>query len=354
MKPKFVLFILPIAFVLGLGFIGCSDDDDNTNPAGPSDEDTVSYSEYQIDATDAEAFVYYSLATDQEVTVSDPESSTDWSVGFKRYQLKLNGGSSGTSGMKAVDLESLGNEYGTDFEGLVEIPQVADDEWVEDATSYVFDGWYTYDPTNHTVDPSNRVFALRGADGESYAKLIVTGITPAGMMQIGAVELTYVYDAEGGDLSGDPVVVTVEDTNSDNSIFFSFATGAGVEIDDPAASTDWDIWFDGFTVKINGGISGLGASGVYPAYDDDNYNDFDTMTSAPPDMGGSYEQDSVSSVFDDWYEYNSSTHELLSTEHVYLILTGDAVYYKFQITNYYKVVDGSPVSAWIAFRYKEL
>ncbi len=346
---------LLVMMALAIGLVGCSDDDDDDdgNPTGPSGDDT-SYTTYQIDAKDYDSYVYYDLSNDQEVTVDDPQSNTVWTLGFMRYNLKLNSGDSGPNSCQAVDLEEMQHEYGTDFDAVTSDIVIPDEEWQEDSQRFVFDGWYSYDPVEHVVSPTTRVFALRDAAGDGYAKLMVTDVSAAGMGQIGSVEITFVYDAGGTDLSDTSIVVTMEDSDGDNSIFFSLAEGGSVDIADPATSSDWDLWFDGFDAKINGGISGPGACGVYPTYDDPDFNDYDAITTAPPDMGGSYEQDSALSVFDNWYDYNGQTHELISKAHVYLIQIDASTIYKFQIQNYYKVVVGSPVAGWITFRYEQL
>lgn len=309
----------------------------------------------ELDATSTDNYAYYNLLTEQTVDLDDEsaELSNEWHLAFRRNIGKLNGGISGPAGLKAVDLEALDDPNGMNFNGVTELPSLTEDDWQEDAARMVFNGWYSYDFETHTVSPTNRLFAFRTADG-NYAKVVVTDtIVVLGMGQLGGVGLKYVYNADGGtDLSGEVINVQLNDEDLNNSFFFSFASGGLVEIDDPANSLDWDIWFDGFDVKINSGVHGMGECGVYPIYDENN--DFDALQTAPPDMGAAYETDTVSSIFDNWYDYNGETHELTSKGHVYVIMVDDSTYFKMLIENYYKVVSGSPVSAWISFRFGRL
>jgi len=345
------LLVLLMALAMLLAFTACSDDDDDDDTVGPGPSTSE---DFQVNATSYNNSVYFSFETGDTVTVSDPATSNDWHMAFQRYAIKLNGGSSGELGVKAVDLEELGTEFGMDYEGLTSLPDISEDDWGSDEINYVFDGWYNYNPSNHEVTPTGRVFPVRTADGDHYAKIEVTAIRVAGRGMIGGVDVKFVYQTEGRDLSGEAVTVSMDDEDSDNSIFFSFASGGQVDIVDPANSSDWDIWFDGFDVKINGGASGPGEAGLYPMYLEEPDMLFEDITSAPMDMGASYESDMATSPLTSWYDYNGQTHEILSKGHVYILQIDESTHYKFEITNYYKVVEGSPVSGWISFNYQEL
>lgn len=343
------LLRLPILMLLigSLAFLGCSDDDDDspTNPNNNNDE----FETALLDATSE--YVYFDFATGETVTVNDPANSSDWHVAFHRDKGKINGGDFGPLGMQAVNLETIGNEYGMDFEGLVEVPAIEDDQWFVSELSLVFDGWYSYDPNTHTVSPSDRLFAVRDASGDGYGKIVVTRITAAGMGALGDLEVKFVHDTDGTDLSGAATTVDLSGDVVDNQVFFSFSEGGAVDIADPDNSTEWDLWFDGFDVKINGGVSGMGGAGVYPIYDETN--DFDGLTTAPPDQGASYEQDAIASIFDDWYDYQGApSHELLSKGHVYLLKVDDNTYFKMEIAGYYHPEDAT--SAWYTIHYKQL
>ncbi len=345
-----LLFIL----LFGLFAIGCEDDDDGGDSiTDPNGEDA---NEFQIDATSHDHYAYFNLTTGSMVDVSDEqaEGSNDWHIAFKRYEAKINGGVSGPLGIKAVDLEKIGHEKGTDFDGLTEVPALEEDYWQTDDIKLVLDGWYIYDPETHEVNPSGRLFAMRTADGK-YAKIeVVDTIKVAGRGMIGGVGLKYALGEQSASSYGESHNVQLNDDGG-NSIFFSFDAGGEVQIADPEASTEWDIWFDGFDAKINGGIHGPGACAVYPIYRENN--NYDELTEVPMDMGGSYEEDTISSIFDEWYNYGGEghgPHELWSKGHVYLLKIDAGTVFKLEIANYYKSVEGDAVSGWITIRYLEL
>ena len=59
---------------------------------------------FTIDATNREAWAYFSFATGDVVEVEDAENSDAWDIGFQRTQVKLNGGISGPGMGSAVML----------------------------------------------------------------------------------------------------------------------------------------------------------------------------------------------------------------------------------------------------------
>lgn len=212
------LLRLPILMLLisSLVFLGCSDDDDDapTNPNNNNDD----FETALLDATDG--YVYFDLAAKETVEITNPENSTDWHIGFNREIGKINGGAFGTLGMQAVDLETIGNEFGMDFDGLTEVPTIEDDQWFVSELSLVFNGWYNYDPSTHTVSPNDRIFAVRDASGNGYGKIVVTQITAGGMGALGDLEVKFVFDADGTDLSGAASTVDLTGDIADNQVFF--------------------------------------------------------------------------------------------------------------------------------------
>jgi HmuY protein len=337
-------WIWMLVLALALGAVGCSEDDDNNDPAGPN----TPGDQFMVDATDYENDAFFNLETGLAVA-GDLAAADDWHVAFRRSEGKLNGGVSGNMDVVAANLAALDHEFGNDYESLVDMPTIEAEEWVEDNQRFVFDGWYVYDIQTHSVNPSNYVFIVKDAAGTGYAKVVVTDIVATGPNAIGSVDLQFVYNDAGTDLSGTEQTVTLTD-DGDSNLYFSFANG-DVDIADPASSSDWDIWFEGFTVHVNGGVSGPGLAGVFPAYGDPDYDEWSEVTTAPQNVGAGYEQDMITSVFTDWYIYNGQTHELQPSGDVYVIKVGET-YYKFTVLSYYNEEDGT--SGYINFRYAEL
>ena len=115
---------------------------------------------------------------------------------------------------------------------------------------------------------------------------------------------------------------------------------------------DWDLHFSGYIIRLNGGISGSGQGGAFPAYQTDQT--FEDIAEA---MGFGYFADKSGSAFSsdtgEWYSYDSTTHVLSTRNHVYVIDTGTG-FYKMQLISYYREVEGSPVSGFITFRWRPL
>ncbi|MCB9476704.1 MAG: HmuY family protein [Deltaproteobacteria bacterium] len=121
---------------------------------------------------------------------------------------------------------------------------------------------------------------------------------------------------------------------TDGDVFFNLREGRAVEVDDPTGDEDWDLWFTGWEIRTNGGISGVGLGGGVE-FPEAGYDTIDT-DAIPPVIF----QDAHASVFDDWYDYDGTTHALASFGYVYLIKDGDRVH-KAQIVSYYGDVGGA-------------
>jgi hypothetical protein len=125
-----------------------------------------------VDAASEETWVYLSLDTHAEVTPDDPAQSTAWDLGFQRFNVKLNGGVSGSAGASVAIASGS-------FDDVLTPP--ADDGFLEDSADadmdgnpdYAFgagDGWYEYDPASHTLSARDTVFVVKTASG-AYVKL---------------------------------------------------------------------------------------------------------------------------------------------------------------------------------------
>jgi hypothetical protein len=121
--------------------------------------------------------------------------------------------------------------------------------------------------------------------------------------------------------------------------FVKLGVPAVVSVADPAASTEWDLSFQGFDVFTNGGISGPGlgaAFGPLPA----------SVFAFPDDPIGVpfLIEDRAEGAFLRWYAYDGGTHTIYSRYHVYGVRSRD-VLYKLQVLSYYTEVAGAPVGA---------
>lgn len=120
----------------------------------------------RIDASSGSAWVWYSF---QEGRVGEGE---DWTLAFQRYNIRLNGGTSGSWGVEAMVLD------GADFDALVAVPT---GDWLQDsAEALVFSEWYDYDPATHVLTPAARVYLVREPDGDVFKMELLSYYDEAG------------------------------------------------------------------------------------------------------------------------------------------------------------------------------
>ena len=145
----------------------------DTTPSMTTDTDTQTSVEdpvalevftFTIDATNREAWAYFSFASGDVVEIEDAENSEAWDIGFQRTQVKLNGGISGPGMGSAVMLTE------TTFEAVTEAPADGYKADTEDTLAIVPQsekGWYIYTgPPAHSILPlEDRVFVIKAADG---------------------------------------------------------------------------------------------------------------------------------------------------------------------------------------------
>ena len=149
------------------------DETTDTTPSVTMDTDTQAAVEapvglevftFTIDATNREAWAYFSFDSGDVVEIEDAENSEAWDIGFQRTQVKLNGGISGP-GMGSVVMLTE-----TTFEAVTEAPADGYKADTEDTLAIVPQsekGWYIYTgPPAHWILPlEDRVFVIKAADG---------------------------------------------------------------------------------------------------------------------------------------------------------------------------------------------
>jgi hypothetical protein len=124
---------------------------------------------------------------------------------------------------------------------------------------------------------------------------------------------------------------------------------------------DWDIAFQRFKIKTNGGESGSG--GVYVVQlEGQPFDELDQAPSmgfaadAPDSVGDAGDTDlDPDNVFNsgsaDWYDYNVNNHTLKPKDITYVIASTEKRFFKFRIEAYY---DSAGTPAKWKFHWKEL
>ena len=152
---------------------------------------------FTIDATNREAWAYFSFATGDVVAVEDAENSDAWDIGFQRTKVILNGGISGPGMGSAVMLTE------TTFEAVTAAPADGYREDTEDTLAILAQsekGWYIYTgPPTHWILPlEDRVFVIKAADG-TFAKVQFIGYYKdnENKEDSGFVTFKYVHQPDG-------------------------------------------------------------------------------------------------------------------------------------------------------------
>jgi hypothetical protein len=130
----------------------------------------------RANASDAEKWIYYSFASKAQIMPEDPKDSTEWTIAFRRFLIKTNGGISGRGGVEVAILDNQ------EFDLLQKAPAngyLVDQEDGEDTNTdpdYAFllqDAWYRYNVADHTLTPRKRVYVVK--EREQYYKVEMLG-----------------------------------------------------------------------------------------------------------------------------------------------------------------------------------
>jgi hypothetical protein len=327
----------------------CSDSSDPIEPIADSAPTLA------VDASAGWGFVDLLGDGADLVSIASAESSSGWDVAFFGTSVMLNGGAAGPGGVVGYCVCQNGDATDAQVQAFTAESQRAafeavtaaaapatDAEWTSDALSPAITGWYSYNPTTHVVSAAaGQAYYLRAADGNAYAKLRITAITNPTRTSAGDVTLEYAIQTMKGAPMGAVQTATLTVPES-GRVYFDVNSGA-------QTSTDWDIAFEGYTIRVNGGVSGTGQAGALVTTEP--FNEIADASGAPSTV---YKGDAFGGVFDahKWYRYNvtGSDHQIWPTFDVYLIKRGSDLY-KIQLINYY-ATDGT--ARHITFRYAKV
>ena len=281
-------------------------------------------------------WAYLSLASGATVAVADPAASTAWDVAFNATNVMLNGGAAGPGGVSGACV--CQNAAATDAEVLAmtpasELPDfaavsagaiAAAGPFATEALVPAIAGWHAGAGAAATAN-ADAAWLVRLHDETSFAALRVVSLQGATAATPGRVTLEYALQPTAAAPLGAARTLVV-DVPASGGVKVSLADGATT-----ASATAWDLRFDGWTLRTNGGVSGPGrtAAAVAPT-------PFAQITSAATEPRA-YRTDGYAGVFAQhpWYRYNlQGDHRVSPTFQVYLLRRGDAVY-KVQVTGYY-------------------
>lgn len=165
-----------------------------------------------------------------------------------------------------------------------------------------------------------------------------------------------------GDLTIADITLSRKTDYGNDWIYFSFKDGAEVDSTDHANTLTWDIAFNRYNVRTNGGESGSGQGAVldgglidfteYTEAPEDGYTVDDTIQIVKEFTGQGVEY--MTSTGNDAFvgcvalEYGSAGPSYVLSDHIYVVKTADGKYAKVWIKSYHNN-DGD--SGHISFKY---
>ncbi|MEM7414328.1 MAG: HmuY family protein [Gemmatimonadota bacterium] len=327
-------------------------EDEITDPG-----DSVVQGQLTIDASNPALFTYVTFAYGgSAVAVTDPATSEEWDLAFRRFSGKLNGGVAGPGSVAGANL--MNNGAATDTEVTQFTLTDADAAWeaVTEAdiagATFIEDGiledesgpWFRFDPISQNL-VANPGAAWKVREGEGgyaiirIAELVMDGQTPE------SVTIEYRRQDSAGGAMGDLSTIDVNLTMG--PAFIDLSSGS---VGAPIAC-GWDLSITFFAIDFNTDCN----AGTFPL---DAAEDFTSVASAgdAPEYGpflsvvsGAFPTTvgDAEGIF--WYNIEGN-NRLWPTFNVFLVRVGTAVY-KVQITGYY---NSSGESGFPTMRFEQL
>lgn len=162
-------------------------------PPRPADvgERSVGPILYTVDARSADDWVYFDFSRGSVVEVSD-RTSLDWDIAFKRHRMITNGGATNESGRSRV-LTLARSQVPLD---LPKEGWVADERPGDEPRNRALEDWYEYSWLSHILEPADRDYAIRTADGKIAIVRFLSYYCPGA--RSGCITFSYWYRG-GGD-----------------------------------------------------------------------------------------------------------------------------------------------------------
>jgi hypothetical protein len=152
-------------------------DDGDGEPAAAVLTEDVGDGVYEttIDATAEETWVYFDFESAAQVMPGEPADDPSWDLGALRFNLKSNGGTSGSGGATVAILDGVAFDDldAPPTAGYVEddasAPGSGGDSMSDTSPGYAFDNWFDYNPVDHTLTPvADRVYVVRTPEGNHF------------------------------------------------------------------------------------------------------------------------------------------------------------------------------------------
>lgn len=320
----------------------CGDEVVGINP-GPT--------EGSITVNASQSWQYIALADSTVVTpASAPGESANWDIAFFATNVTLNGGEAGPGGVTGACI--CQNEGATgdevlamtaeselsDFESVQSVP--AGTTFQSDVLTPAIAGWFTGSGAAAVAD-TTKSWLVRLSDSTSFAVVRIKQINGATATAPGIVTLEYRLQSSSAAALGAVQTVVVL-ANSTAPQLVDLNTGSVT-----TSASAWDLRIDGFTIRVNSGITGSGKAGAAA-----NATAF-ASTATAVTAANAYRADAYAGIFGQsrFFRYNiAGDHRISPNFNVYLIRRGSTVY-KLQVTSYYSLTGQA---RHITFRWQQL
>lgn len=154
----------------------------------------------------------------------------------------------------------------------------------------------------------------------------------------------------------------VNSSNSRHWVYFSFSEDDSVAVSDPSASAEWDLAFQRYRIKTNGGDSGKGQGSAANTYLE-GQTGFDAVKSVHdtlrflPDgpviiaVQQGYETYTINPALYTWFSMEMATQgtQIAPSDFIYIVRTARGKYAKIWFKSYYSATNKS---GHIKFQYK--
>lgn len=173
--PSSALALVTRGLALGLLGTGCAQD--LSAKGGDGKANAIEADAVVLDAKNSATFTYYDLDTARQVSPEMPDTDADWDLAASRYHIKINGGISGSQQVIVARLD------GIDYDALSVAPETGyrsdqrdgDDEDDDEDLAFLVDGgWYSYDPSDHTLSPHPVIYVVRSTATRYYKLQILS------------------------------------------------------------------------------------------------------------------------------------------------------------------------------------
>ena len=340
-----------LAVCASLALLAACEDENNEPTPNQSGELT-------IDASSNTDYKYFSFSADTLVAVTDPLTSNNWDLAFRRFEVRLNGGLGGPKGNTGFNLANNAGASEAEivamtaesekaaFDAVDEDDVPAAGQFTTEALAEDLTGWFGQTPTGLVANPG-RAWKVRLAGDRGHALIRVERIdnaaSPSPTDGMAGIKVGYRLQATGGALGALDSVVVALDPGSSATI--NLSTEAVVP---GAAATDcsWDLRVTrAYELQVN--TNATCSTGTFPLSVNE---DFATLTTAAdaPEYGPfiSLISGPIPNSFSDprgpfLYGVDpANPTRLYPTFNTYLVKVGDAVY-KLQLTGYYSATGAS-------------